>query len=288
MNRVVVRRGIVLAALLLVLGGCVNLEAVRQFAKTSAATADYQRIVADYATSPTRQKRYAPARAHAALDAEAARRAEQRRALSSAQQVVVEYMSALGDLAADDLTDYSKQIEGLRASLDKVGVVGDGAALVDKKTAAAGVKIADVILEAMANGYRQAKLAEVIREANDPLQNVLAGLREIVTKDFERSLSNEAEAIRKPFEAVVSAAGTEDESELKPIARILLEERLEQIEARRAQLTTYAAVLDKIAAGHADLLAGIGRFDSKDLQRRLKGYAKDLQTLVKAYRELGV
>ena len=38
--------------------GCANLDAVRKFAETSAATADYKQVVADYAESPKRSMRY--------------------------------------------------------------------------------------------------------------------------------------------------------------------------------------------------------------------------------------
>jgi hypothetical protein len=66
-----------LIASLLLLTACVDLSAVRQFAKMSAATADYQQLINDYVNSPKRAARWAAPNRVAELEKQAEKRAAQ-------------------------------------------------------------------------------------------------------------------------------------------------------------------------------------------------------------------
>lgn len=270
-------------AFLLGASGCANLDAVRDFAKTSAATADYRQIVADYAMSPERQKRYQPARFAPQLDAQAKARAEQKPKLEAAQTILVEYMTALGDLAADDLPNVDTQVDALGKALEKAKFVGDGDAAISKETGTAAATIANILTRAVLDHWRQKATSRIVREANDSVQTVTAGLREIVLKDFSASLDTEKETVRKYFEAPIAAATAGGDTDaVPPLARILWLEHSDQVETRRAKLMAYAEVLEKIGKGHEDLNKNVDRIQDKALKERLRAYAKDLQALYKA------
>lgn len=272
-----------LSAFLTFVAGCANLQSVRDFAKISAATADYQQIVADYAMSPDRQKRYQPARSAPQLEAQAKARAEQKPKLEAAQTILVEYMNALGDLAADDLPKVDTQIDALGKALEKAKFVGDGDAAIGKETATAAGTIAKILIRAVLDHWRQKQTSRIVTEANDSVQIVTSGLREIVLKDFSASLDTEKETVRKYFEAPIAASTASGDADAVPaLARILWLEHSDQIETRRVKLTAYADVLDKIGKGHEDLAQNVNRLKDKDLKERLRGYAKDLQALYKA------
>ena len=274
--------GLLLAGALAITG-CADLQSVRDFAKTSAATADYRQIVTDYSASPERQKRLQPERYAAALDALAAERAEQARKLQAAQAVLVAYMSALGDLAADDLPNVDSQVDGLNKALEKAGFIGTGDAAIGKETASAASTIAKILVRAAMDHWRQARLEKIIAESHDSIQAVTAGLREMILQDFTRSLDVEAEATRKYFEATIAAATAADEAEsVPPLAKVLWLDRQDAIAARRARLVPYAELLDKIGKGHADLAAHKGTLNDKALAARLKQYSQDLRKLYKA------
>lgn len=276
--------GIVLFALL---SGCANLGAVREFAKTSAATADYKQVVSDYTNSPSRQRRYQPERMSGQLDSMVERRAGQGPLLEAAQQALVKYMTLLGDLAADKLPDVDSEIDDLSKALEKAKFVGDGDKQIGKETASAAASIAKVVARAILDGYRQSEVAKIVKQTNEPVQNVVAGLREVLDKDMRESLLNEETAIRKPFGAWVAAASSgNDPDGAPPVARILLDERLEQLHIKQANLDAYIKVLDTIANGHADLFLNVEKLDEKELITRLRGYSADLQTLYKGIRDL--
>jgi hypothetical protein len=256
---------------------------VREFAKTSAATADNKRIVADYVSSPERQKRFQPQRAAPALDEFARQRKEQQAILEGAQTVLVEYLNALGNLAADALPQVDSEIEALRKSLETAKFVGDGDAAIGKETATAASTIAKVLVREALEHWRQAHVRALVKETDASIQTLVEGLREVVVEDFARSLAIEEEAVRKYFEKSISDALAHDQPDsAPPLARILWLDRKDQNAARQNALSNYAAALAKIGTGHADLRANVGKFEDKALEERLRRYAKDLQTLYKA------
>jgi len=281
------RFGGLLVIAALALSGCANLEVVGKFAKTSAATADYQQVVVDYADSPRRQRSYQPERMAAQLDALVKRRAEQKPQLEGSQKVLVEYMSALGDLAADKLPNVDDEIDGIGKSLETAQFVGDGDAQIGKKTATAAASIAKVLVRAVLDAWRQCQLIKIVKESDPHLQIVVAGLKEVLDKDLRGSLDNEELAVSKPFQAWIAAATSGNDPDGAPsVARILLSERLEQVQGKLAKLDAYIRVLDTIGKGHADLFANVDKMDGKTLKTRLQVYSKDLQTLHKAIKDL--
>jgi len=271
----------------LLAAGCADLQAVRTFAKTSAATADYRQIVNDYVESPTRQQRYLPDRYAAQLARTTAKRAGQKTLLEGSQRVLAGYLNALGDLAADDLPDVDSEIDGLAKALDTAGFAGYGDAAIRKETATAAGRIAKVLTRAVLDHWRQYRVQKIITETDGNVQAVAAGLREIMLKDFNASLDIEAEAVRKYFESSIAAAKSRNDAEaVPPLARILLQEHLDRIRERRDRLSSYAEILEKIGKGHADLLANVDKLEDKALQKRLEKFAEDLRILYKAMQEI--
>lgn len=280
-------RGAVFAAGLALVCGCANLEAVRNFSKTSAATADYQQIISDYAEFPARDRRYKPESSAARLDALAKQRAEQKKKLEGAQTVLVQYMSALGDLAADKIPNVDSEIDGLGKSLEQAKFIGDGDAAISKETGAAAGTIAKILIRAALDHWRQRQVVKIVQDADPSVQIVVAGLHEIVSKDFTLSLDAEAEDVDAFFqESLAASRSLPDPEAVVPLVQILRQEHMDRIEARRSKVKAYAQVLEKIGKGHADLCQNVGKITDKDLQTRLKQYSKDLQVLYKAIQTL--
>jgi hypothetical protein len=274
-------------ACIAVLGGCVNLEAVRDFAKTSAATADYQQVVSDYVESPLRRVRYAAPGAADDLKKTAARRKEQRPRLEAAQGVLVKYMAALGDAAADELPRVDSEIDGFLKALEGAKFVGDADAAIGKETASAAATVAKVLTRVVLDSWRRREVAEVVQETDGNIQVVVAGLQEIIENDFVQSLKSEEADVRFPFEAWLAATKSfKDPAGTPPPMQILLEERLDLIAKKRQNAESYAEVLGKIGKGHAELADKTIKLDDAELKARLKQYASDLQTLYRSIKTL--
>jgi phosphoenolpyruvate carboxylase len=274
-------------ALLLAQAGCANLDAVRRFAKASSAAARCDPVVDDYARSPVRQLRYEPEPFRRQLEEVAARRAEQRKRLEAAQAVLVGYLGALGDLAADDVPNVDADMDGLLEALETGKYIGDGDGQIGAESASAAAAIAKVLLRAAADRWRQQRLVELIRETDPRLQTLVAGLREIVDQDLRTSLAQEEEALRKPFLAWKAAAVAGGDPDGAPrAASALLEERLAVLQDRRTALDQYLKALGTIAQGHAELRQNVDHLRKRELVDRLAVHARDLATLARSIRKL--
>jgi hypothetical protein len=277
-----------LAALAAVsLSACTNLTAVRTFATTSAAAVENKEVLADYARSPVVLARLAPADRSAELKTLAKERAKQRARLWSVQRVLGHYFRTLGDLAASSLPSANSEIGALTIALeDAKGVVG-AAAIPDATFDAAG-SIAKVLTRLALDRWRQAKVAEIVREVDPFVQRVVAGLGEVVQKHFSASLDQEAEAIRGYFETALADAKSRGEEEATGrLARYLEAEALDGVEARRQKLAPYLEALGKVGKGHAELAANAGTLDGKTLVDQLEQLSKELGTLATAAGKLG-
>lgn len=272
-------------ALLLVVSGCAgaDLPAVRRFAKTSAATADYRELVTDYVFSPKRQMRYVPDRFAAQWEAQYQERLKQKPALEAAQLALVKYMNALGDIAADQPTVVDAELESLQKALTGAKFVASADSSAETETGTAAAGVAKILARIAVDGWRRQQAAQIIHDADPHIQQLTAGLREVISKDFAQSFDIEAEALNKYFTGMIDAAnGSMQWDTLASLARVLWKERAEQITGRRDGIPLYVEVLSAIAKGHADLAASAANLGDSALTARLARYASDIQALYRA------
>jgi hypothetical protein len=163
--------------------GCANLETVRDFAKQSAALTAGPEIIDYWGTWDERSKRFDTAIAklpprngdlpHGPTSPLSAPTKEELEAVKALQAVLSAYMSKLGSLADDNLTDVSKQVDGLVENLNKLP--GDSSEEKRKaRNSAYGtiIKLVKLPLEA----YRHYEVQKLIRENDDNIQLLTEGL----------------------------------------------------------------------------------------------------------------
>jgi hypothetical protein len=259
------------------ISGCAaNLQSVGNFAKISSSTSDYQQIVKDYADTPKILKRYSPDRMAGDQDIRIEEYAQQKKQLENVQTILAAYMSALGDLAVDNLPNVDDRITGITGALTAINP--NLKAITDP----AG-EIAKVLIREVGDHWRQSKIKTIIRECDPHVQSVIAGLKHIIDIDMRAALDVERKAITDTFDSWKADARSHKESVdgAQRVARVLKEERLNELAARSEKLDAYIKILDTIAKGHADLYKNIDKLDEKALTARLQGYSKDLLTIQK-------
>src|SRR5215468_6724272 len=106
-------RVIAITCLAFALSGCANLAAIREFAGSSWDAAQYSQLVSVYANTPARMKRYEPQSQWSELDRQAKERNGQRERLLLRHKLIQDYMDGLGQLAADGLPAYDKELDAL-------------------------------------------------------------------------------------------------------------------------------------------------------------------------------
>lgn len=267
--------------------GCVNLQSVSRFAKVSAATADSDAAVADYVGSLERQRRMLREDQRAELDAQLAERRQQQARLLAAQHVLADYLNVLGELAADGVPVIDPELDALRASLSTAKFVGDSDAQLGTATADAAVAITGLLARVVTDFARQADIKKLLLAADKPFAAVIAGLREVFDKDLRAQLQNERVATNKRFKAWEAAAkSAKDEDGAAPVARLLLEERQMEIDAREARINAYISALDTIGAGHAELVKNASKLDTDDLKKKMQGLTENVKKSFNSIKKL--
>src|SRR5262244_1263512 len=154
-------RLITVACLALVASACTaNLTSVRDFANTSFDAAQYSQLVVVYVETPTRLKRYEPSSQWPELDRQASQRQAQRQQLLLRHTLVKEYMSALGQLAADGLPIYDNEL----------GEALEDAKFADEGEATAFAAVSKLLVTAATDRWRRDKLESLIEQSNAPFQ----------------------------------------------------------------------------------------------------------------------
>ena len=262
------------------LTGCANLGAVQEFAKTSADSAAYTQLTDEYINSPETSKLYTlegDVNERSRLDALAAQRKPQAARLLLMHQALTSYMAAVGDLAADDLADADKDLDGMFDAAVKANYV-------DETTGAPLRSLSKVLAEAAMNGYRQRELNKVIAAANAPLQQLIAHQLALMA-GYGESLANER-AMQVRHQRVLHAMAREKGRE--PVAAELIWERSNltaaQFRQREKALPKYVETLKQIAAGHQALYDNRDNLSNKEVAAQIKRYTRRIQAAIKAAR----
>ncbi|MBI5875021.1 MAG: hypothetical protein HZB81_04125, partial [Deltaproteobacteria bacterium] len=104
----------------LVLSGCADLKSIRAFSEISSESTAYTSFTDDYVKSVERQKRYQDASHYEKLDEIIKEREAQRSALLAIHKGVSDYMSALGELASDEIISYDKSLVEMSQTMETI------------------------------------------------------------------------------------------------------------------------------------------------------------------------
>lgn len=267
------------------LTGCANMAAIQEFGKLSADAASYQKLTAEFAGMPTRGKLYtfsSEEDSRKRMDALAEQRKAPVKAANLFQAALSEYLTAVADLAGDEVVSFDAEIGGLaEAALAQKYI---------KESEAKAVKaIGGIIASAATDFYRQRKLKEVIGDADAPLQIVVAAMVDLVSKTFVASLETEQAFARTYYRNLEQRARHEDK-QLAAAERIYTEGAHKQVELAEsiAAARAYAKTLQNIGAAHHELYQQRERVSDAEVQRQLRHYVKKIWVGYKATRKEAV
>jgi len=267
-------RFIAVAGLLLLASGCANLTAVRDFANTSSDAAQYTQLVSGYVDTPKRLMRYEPESQRPTLERQATERKAQEEPLLLRQRLIQGYMNALGQLAADGLANYDKQLDGLGQALQD-------AKFADAKEATALAAVSKLLTTAVTERWRQSQLETLIERTNEPFQVVVGALVVIVEQGFALDIGNEREAVNKYYTGLQRTS--RDPAGLAAIAE-WREVREGQVANRELAIRNYVVVLKTIGAGHQKLYETRNDLSKVEVRAQIHEYTTRLKEAVNAIR----
>lgn len=296
----------------LLLVGCANLQAIRQFAQSSTHAETYKTIVADFAEIPEREKYYSPTERHDAYDAKKKRRDSEQEALLNIQRVIAEYMKALEELADDELVSFDKSVDSLAEGLKGLNELNDS-------EIQAFSSITKLLTRAMTDGYRRRQLKLIITKSNDHLQVLISRQKELVLT-YVSDLSAEKTSIdsyygkaimkslhhktinskKEKFELerrleipdtnyndiILQEIKDPYKQSLLIILRDNMQERMDTISKKQVNAMTYVDVLNAIGEGHQKLFDGRDELRSAELLANIRGYSKYITAMINNIRSL--
>jgi len=260
--------------LALAASGCANLGAIRDFASTSSDAAQYNQLVGAYVDTPTRMMRYEPESQRPVLTRQAAERKAQQEQLLLRQRLIQAYMDALGQLAADGLPTYDKQLDGLGRALQ-------AAKFADQNEAKALAAVSKLLATAVTDRWRQGKLVTLIEETDAPFQVVVAALVVIVETGFGGDVANEREALNKYYTELQRTS--RDPAGLAALAE-WREMREGKIRDHESAIRNYVVVLKTIAQGHHKLYESRHELSKVEVRAEIHEYTGRLKEAVNAIR----
>lgn len=279
---------LVFALCALLLGGCANLGAVREFAASSARLTDYREATAYYLDSADRQlaelpaaSRFDGAREH--LQALKKITAADRATLRDLHATTTGYMRALAQLAGEDAYSVSSGIgkisRAIRAS-DALGIDEDHVRAYENIAervsdwALAAMQARDVRHLVTENGADMDKLLEAMQRATEAYGIVLE--QEIAAYDAVADYRRAVWTAELPGDAALTPERREVIATL--LRRSEQADREAQRQARKAQRAA-ARGLERVRHAHANMLRNVDRLDADQVQDLLRAAADDLKSI---------
>ncbi|MBX3386724.1 MAG: hypothetical protein KF768_09150 [Phycisphaeraceae bacterium] len=267
------------ALLAATLSACVNVTAVRDFALHAAAVT--QDATVSRLGPESVERSLALAHASPSADAlretlEAARRDSAR--AQAIQRIVTEYFLSVARLADDQRIEFDSELLAFTDAAAGVGV------LRNQRDAAATRSILNLIARAATDAHRRARLAEVIRTADEPLAHLLDALTELAERGTLSALDDESALAELAFgtterearDSLEPARANHTASTLRTLRR----EHARTQEARSAFLRAHVAALREIREAHALLARDAATTGPRELAAFLRPHLERLETLL--------
>lgn len=272
-------RILALAAILLTLNGCVNLDDAAGFSKL----ADESRVALPKVSNDVAG---ICARQNTLLDntPAAERDASQQPQdcmpyqnvadhLAKDEGVLADYFDALGKLASNKPLSFDANIA------TNVATVGNSALSANTITATnAAQGILKALADAATRGYREKQLGQLIQQNDAAIQSLTQALKKVITVDYALLLSNEETTLDNFYKGPMAAAKPNERLALILVQRQYARDKA-TLQSRKDGIADYGKVMDDIAALHAKLKVQAGqKISIADLAKQAAPIVQSLQT----------
>lgn len=268
---------VVLAVLLAAaLTGCASFKEVRAFASLSANAASHESIAKDYIGALDRRKQYQPSKFHGELEAQKIRREAQRASIDLLQQTIADYMLGLDALASGDIRTFDISLDDLSSRLND-------ATFLDSSQKDAVGALSTLLARAATSVYRQHEMKKLIRDGNQPLQDIIDATRNILKSGIVPDLQVESALVKRYYDNFMLAPDNPKEPVAMALAEEAKAETLGRIDDRIRNAQSYDAVLETISEGHQYLYDHRNMIGNHESDQQLQPYIDKLRA---AYRIL--
>lgn len=260
-----------LALPLLLNQGCVNLEAVREFGKTSAELSSYPdagkaftesaRTIQPYLTNPPLESEKPEAR-----DAQV-------NAASKVQATLAAYFATLAKLSGENAFTLDKELDAISKGLDALP-----AGSIDQPTADAAIGLIKVLQKYVLAGVQAKAVRELVEEGGPRAMRILDRLDELAGI-WLSMVENDQKNVAGTLETLALA------KDVPPLTRLLAKDRMLQLQLSYQtsidRIKVVRAGLQRIKTAHEVMAANLDNLSNDQLQAILKQAAADIKVVKK-------
>lgn len=257
---------------ILLLSGCVNLTGIQDFAQASAESAAFHGISDDFVATLERRAVMAPDGGDSSFAAVLQKRRELKERMDAAQRVLVDYLTAIESLAAGELANYNHEL----AALEKSVRAARPSKHLDLQPYRAG---AGLIGRVFTERYQRTTLRRIIPAADDSVRESLERLKAIASDEYGLSIQNERDLSELHFARLIASTGGEHPDTQSTLAALVLVDRRRDFQRRMESIRHYTLILDRISAGHDEIVRNLPRISSTAVREQLLLYAREIKHL---------
>jgi hypothetical protein len=190
------------------------------------------------------------------------------------------YFAGLTNLSSDELVNY--KFDDLSKSLEADEL---GSIKLNDKEAAAFSKISSILFRAFTDEYRKSKIKEYIREANEPIKNLLYYLDFNLSSNLMGKLEIQKQRIEMTYFDLTKDASLSTYEKRQVVREYF--NTVESIGKTQEKIAAYSKGLKKIAEGHQKLYDNLSDLSVDELKNQLIRYGSDIKDIVSEFNKIG-
>ncbi len=188
------------------------------------------------------------------------------------------YFDGLTKLSNNDLTSY--RTEDLETALKEGGF---GPITIDKKHVVSYSKISKILIRAFTDTYRKKKIKEYVKEANEPIKDLIYFLDFNISANLNGKLNVKKERLKADYFDLLedhSVSAVEKRNSIKEYYA-----EINKIENQQKKFSTYSKALKQIAEGHQQLFDDIDKITANDIKQALFQSASEIQLIILEFKK---
>nr|VFK19418.1 MAG: hypothetical protein BECKLPF1236A_GA0070988_102236 [Candidatus Kentron sp. LPFa]VFK33800.1 MAG: hypothetical protein BECKLPF1236C_GA0070990_102246 [Candidatus Kentron sp. LPFa] len=275
-----------------VIGGCVNLPAVRTYAdETAKLSAAFEPMLGASVSSCTNKYAHKKLITSIHFDPVAVEKAgkelcapikEENKAISSLNSLLEQYATTMAALADDKLPIYKTETDGLAASFGKLKRPGTEQNLIPKEKLTAIASLGE-LLGRLATQHKQEEAIRDLLKEEMAVSAIVDALRDYAVLNYQAWLSDEEREMKT---LLTSLKQSEKEEPLasRYVANVLFSEK-RKVEERTKAVEAFISSTAKLKKAHSELRKKLNVMNDRVLLEKLIEFAEEVKDVRKKVSE---
>lgn len=189
------------------------------------------------------------------------------------------YFDGLTKLSNNDLTTY--KTEDLETALTE----GDfGSITIEASHVESYSKVSEILIRAFTDTYRKSKIKEYVKDANEPIKQLIAFLDFNISANLNGKLEVKKDRIKLEYFDLINDNSLSEIEKRTFLSQYYSEKN--EIENQQQKIKTYSNSLIKISNGHQTLYDNIDELSAIEIKEALFQCASEIQLILSEFKKI--